>query len=54
VNIYNKIISPIKRRNGTGRGLNPNIPASGVYGRINVIITIIKVVNKRYLPGLLL
>jgi hypothetical protein len=53
VNIYNKIINPIKRRNGRGSGLNPNIPARGVYGRINVMTTIDKVANKRYLPGLL-
>ena len=44
----------MSRRNDTGSGLNPNIPASGVKGRITVTATIDSVAIRRYFPGRLL
>jgi hypothetical protein len=41
-------------RKGSGSGLNPKIPASGVKGKINVTTTIERVAIKRCFPGLLL
>ena len=54
VMIYNITMIPISRRNVIGSGLNPKIPARGVKGKTNVIITIDKVAINRYFPGRLL
>ena len=47
-------MKPNINSNGIGRGINPNNPANGVYGMINVTIATEIVAIKRYFPGLLL